>query len=93
MRHSHYKVSPIIPSLLCSRDSHPNNTYSSRDNQNGLPSIYSGGVLSKTNNFEKIIYYTILFSFSFFPNISPFCYIFVYLLVHFKHDFHIFLPI
>jgi len=49
VKHSYYKASPIISSLLCSRDSHPNSTYSSRDSQNGLPSIYSGGVLSKTN--------------------------------------------
>lgn len=56
MRHiidqSYYKASSITLSLLCSRDSHPNSTYSSRDSQNGLPSIYSGGVLSETN-FER----------------------------------------
>lgn len=33
--------------IYCSNDLHPNKTYSSLDNQNGLPSIYSGGVLSK----------------------------------------------
>jgi len=49
LRHSYYKASPSMSSLLCSRDSHPNNTYSSRDNQNGLPSVYTGGILSKQN--------------------------------------------
>jgi len=49
LRHSYYKASPIMSSLLCSRDSHPNNTYSSRDNQNGLPSVYTGGILSERN--------------------------------------------